>query len=158
MVCIITKKFEETEYIGQRLAKFLRPGDIISLEGDLGAGKTVFSQGIAKGLGIEEGVTSPTFTLIQEYHSGRVPLYHMDVYRLNSSQEMDNLGYEEYFYGEGITVIEWGNLVADILPEEFLKIQINQGNEGREICFFPQGRHYEQLVEELTGHDYTKHR
>ncbi|KJS88872.1 MAG: hypothetical protein JM58_00165 [Peptococcaceae bacterium BICA1-8] len=158
MVCVISRKPEETEYIGKRMAKFLKPGDFISLNGDLGAGKTVFSQGIAKGLGIEESITSPTFTIIQEYYSGRVPFYHMDVYRLNSSDEMEDLGYEEYFYGQGITVVEWGNSVADILPEEYLNIEIRQGNEGREFCFSPKGKHYERLVEELTGHDYSKHR
>jgi tRNA threonylcarbamoyladenosine biosynthesis protein TsaE len=158
LVCVISKKAQETEYIGKRMAKFLQPGDFISLNGDLGAGKTVFSQGIAKGLEIEEPITSPTFTIIQEYHSGRLPFYHMDVYRLNSTNEMDDLGYEEYFYGEGVTVVEWGDQINDILPDEFLRIEIKDGNEGREICFFPKGRHYERLVEELTGYDYSKRR
>jgi len=158
LVCVISRKSAETEYIGQRMAKFLQPGDFISLNGELGAGKTVLSQGIAKGLGIEEPITSPTFTIIQEYHTGRLPFYHMDVYRLNSIKEMDDLGYEEYFYGEGITVVEWGNRIDEILPEEYLEIEIRQGNEGRELCFFPKGRHYERLVEELTGYDYTKRR
>lgn len=158
MVCIISRKPEETEYIGQRMAKFLKPGDFISLNGDLGSGKTVLSQGIAKGLEIDEPITSPTFTIIQEYHKGRLPFYHMDVYRLNSVNEMDDLGYEEYFYGEGVTIVEWGNKFAEILPEEFLNIEFRQGSEGRELCFFPKGKHYERLVEELTGHDYSKRR
>jgi len=140
------------------MAKFLQPGDLISLNGPLGAGKTVLSQGIAKGLEIEEPITSPTFTIIQEYHGGRLPFYHMDVYRLNSVEEMNDLGYEEYFYGDGVTVVEWGDQISEILPEEFLRIEIKEGSEGREICFFPIGRHYEKLVEELTGYDYSKHR
>jgi len=158
LVCIITKKPQETEYIGQRMAKFLVPGDFISLTGDLGAGKTVFVQGVAKGLGINENVTSPTFTIIHEHREGRLPLYHIDVYRLNSVKEMEDLGYEEYFYGEGVTCVEWGNLISDILPLEYLILEFKPISEGREICFYPQGSHYERLVEELTGHDYSRHR
>jgi tRNA threonylcarbamoyladenosine biosynthesis protein TsaE len=158
LVCIISRKAQETEYIGKRMAKFLEPGDFISLNGDLGAGKTVLSQGIAKGLEIEESITSPTFTIIQEYHSGRLPFYHMDVYRLNSTDEMDDLGYEEYFYGKGVTVVEWGDRISEIIPEEFLRIEVKVGSEGREFCFFPEGRRYQRLVEELTGYDYSKHR
>ncbi|MDK2822709.1 MAG: tRNA threonylcarbamoyladenosine biosynthesis protein TsaE [Clostridia bacterium] len=158
MVCLITKNPEETEYIGQRMAKFLRPGDFISLNGELGAGKTVFVKGVAKGMGVEENITSPTFTIIHEYHDGRLPIYHLDVYRLNSINEMEELGYEEYFYGKGITLVEWGNLIVDIFPSEFLVLEFKQNPEGREICFYPRGEHYERLVEELTGYDYTKHR
>ena len=101
MICVRTRTPQETEYLGQRMAKFLSPGDLISLTGDLGAGKTLFVQGVARGLGIKENVTSPTFTIIQEYYGGRLPLYHMDVYRLKSSQEMEDLGYEEYFMEKG---------------------------------------------------------
>lgn len=158
MISVITKKAQETEYIGQRMANFLSPGDVIILIGDLGAGKTLFVQGVAKGLGIEDEITSPTFTIIQEYGEGRLPLYHMDVYRITSPKEMEDLGYEEYFYGQGVTFIEWGNLILDLLPEEHLTLEFSLVEEGREISFYPQGRHYERLVEELTGHDYSKHR
>lgn len=156
MVSIIAKTPQETEYIGKRMANLLTAGDLVSLTGDLGAGKTLFVQGVAKGLGIEDRVTSPTFTLIQEYEGGRLPLYHMDVYRITSPMEMEDLGYEEYFYGQGATFVEWGNLIAKLLPEEFLKIHIRNIKEGREICFFPIGRHYESIVEELTGYAYTR--
>ncbi|MFZ5944416.1 MAG: tRNA (adenosine(37)-N6)-threonylcarbamoyltransferase complex ATPase subunit type 1 TsaE [Bacillota bacterium] len=158
MVCVITKQEKETEYVGQRMAKYLEPGDFIALIGQLGAGKTVFSKGIARGLGIEEDITSPTFTIIHEYTNGRIPLFHMDVYRLKDVQEMDDLGYEEYFYGNGVTVVEWADIIRDILPAEHLALVFNQGEEGREICFYPQGEKYKRLVEELTGHDYSKHR
>lgn len=158
MVCIITKQSKETEYIGQRMAKFLEPGDFIALIGELGAGKTVFTQGIAKGLGIDDPITSPTFTIIHEYPEGRLPLYHMDVYRLKSAEEMNDLGYEEYFYGQGITIVEWANLIEDILPTEHLSLVFREGQEGREICFHPRGKKYERLVEELTGYDYSKRR
>lgn len=156
MVAIITKKPEETEYIGKRLAKLLSPGDIVCLTGELGAGKTLFVQGVAKGLGIKEAVTSPTFTIIQEYDDGKIPLYHMDVYRINNPLEMEDLGYEEYFYGQGITIIEWGNLIDRLLPEEILIIDFKRINEGRELNFRPVGKYYEKLIEELTGHDYPR--
>lgn len=158
MLSVISKKPQETLYIGERMAKFLSPGNFISLTGDLGAGKTLFVQGIAKGLGIEDNVTSPTFTIIHEYTDGRLPLYHMDVYRINGIQEMENLGYEEYFYGQGVSIVEWGNLVSDIIPEEHLWLDFKVIGEGREITFHPQGKYYERLVEELTGHDYSRNR
>lgn len=158
MVSIVTKSPQETEYIGKRIASFLSPGDIISLTGDLGAGKTLFVQGIAKGLGIEQMVTSPTFTIIQEYDEGKIPLYHMDVYRIEDPLEMEDIGYEEYFYGEGVTCVEWGNLILELFPKEHLKIHITHLEDGREMSFTPVGRHYESLVEELTGHAYTRDR
>ncbi|SMB89715.1 tRNA threonylcarbamoyladenosine biosynthesis protein TsaE [Desulfonispora thiosulfatigenes DSM 11270] len=156
MVSIVTKSPQETEYIGKRMAAFLTPGDIISLTGDLGAGKTLLVQGIAKGLGIEDIVTSPTFTIIQQYEEGRIPLYHMDVYRIKDPIEMEDIGYEEYFYGQGVTFVEWGNLIPELFPEEHLKIHITNIEDGREIDFEPVGRHYMDLVEELTGHAYTR--
>lgn len=153
MFLIKTFSPAETAGVGEKLAAFLRAGDIICLNGELGAGKTRFVQGMARGLGIDGPVTSPTFTLINEYH-GRLPLYHMDVYRLGDPLEMEDLGYEEYFYGEGVTVVEWAERVAELLPAERLDIYINRRPEGedlREIALAPRGERYRRLVEELTA-------
>lgn len=158
MIKIITKTPQELEYLGERMAAFVMPGDFIALDGDLGAGKTLFTQGMAKGLQVAEEINSPTFTIIHEYESGRLPFYHMDVYRLKHPEEMYDLGYEEYFYGEGVTVVEWAQIIASLLPEEYLGIEINVTAEGRELHFSPHGVRYENLIEELTGCDYSKYR
>lgn len=120
---------EETFAIGKEIGEQLKPGDVYCLIGDLGVGKTVFTRGLAKGLGIEEPINSPTFTIIQEYHEGRIPLYHFDVYRIGDVSEMDELGYEEYFYGDGACLIEWGNLIEEILPKETVTITIEKDLE-----------------------------
>lgn len=148
-----TKSPVETARIGMLLGSLLRVGDIVCLQGELGAGKTCLAQGVARGMGIEGPVTSPTFTLVNEYH-GKLTLYHMDLYRLNSSSEMDDLGYEEYFYGDGVTLVEWAERVQELLPVERLEIHINRGTEGeefREIRLIPRGNRYRQLVEELMS-------
>ncbi len=111
------------------MGKEARPGQIIALVGDLGTGKTVFSKGFAKGLGIEEVVSSPTFTLLQVYESGRLPLYHFDVYRIGDVSEMDETGYEDCFYGKGVTLIEWAELIEEILPEKIIKITIEKDDD-----------------------------
>lgn len=116
----------ETFEIGRRLGENAEPGDIYTLIGDLGVGKTVFTQGVAAGLGIDEPVNSPTFTIMQIYDEGRIPLYHFDVYRIGDSSEMDAIGYEEYFYGDGVCFVEWANLIADIIPKEAVKIVISK--------------------------------
>jgi tRNA threonylcarbamoyladenosine biosynthesis protein TsaE len=120
---------EETFRIGEQLAKEARPGDIYTLNGDLGVGKTIFTKGIAKGLGIEEPVTSPTFTIVQEYESGRLPLYHFDVYRIGDPEEMEEIGYEDYFYGQGICLIEWAGLIEELIPPEVVRIYIEKDLE-----------------------------
>lgn len=107
---------KETAKLGKWLGKNAVPGDVYTLVGELGTGKTVFTQGIAEGLGIKENVNSPTFTILQVYDSGRMPFYHFDVYRIGDIEEMDEIGYEECFYGEGLCIVEWGNLVTEILP------------------------------------------
>ncbi len=114
---------EETKNLGLQFAEHLKPGFVIGLIGDLGAGKTTFAKAVAEGLGIEDTVTSPTFTIIKEYYDGRLPFYHFDVYRLKSTEEMINLGYEEYFYGEGVTVIEWADKILDLLPEDAIIVE-----------------------------------
>lgn len=118
----------ETHAAGRRAAQKLEPGAVVCLAGDLGAGKTVFAQGIAEGLGIGEPVCSPTFTLIQEYKGGRLPLYHFDVYRIDGPWDMDDLGYEEYFYGDGVCLIEWGSLIEELLPENTIYVNIAKDN------------------------------
>ncbi|SHK67604.1 tRNA (adenosine(37)-N6)-threonylcarbamoyltransferase complex ATPase subunit type 1 TsaE [Desulforamulus aeronauticus] len=143
---------EETRQFGEKMALLLQAGDIICLNGDLGAGKTAFSQGVARGLGVTSHVTSPTFTLINEYE-GRLPLYHFDVYRLGDSEEMADLGYEEYFYGPGVCLVEWAELVEDVLPEERLDITLLKDEEAEEvrlIKFTPRGQRYKHLVEEMN--------
>lgn len=124
----------ETKRFGLELAQKLKPGDIIALIGDLGTGKTTLTKAIAEGLGITEMITSPTFTLVQEYMSGRIPLYHFDVYRLNGEEEMYELGYEEYFFGQGVCVIEWADQIMGLIPQGSIIIHIEYGsNEGERI-------------------------
>lgn len=139
---------EETEEFAKRLASRLQPSDVILLEGDLGAGKTTFTKGLAKGLGITRVVKSPTFTIIKEY-KGDLPLYHMDVYRLEESCE--DLGFDEYFEGDGVTVVEWASMIEDFLPKEYLEIQINhEGELNRSIQLLPIGERYNKLCKELA--------
>lgn len=130
---VITNNENETYNIGIKIGKQLKAGDILSLNGDLGAGKTYLTKGIAKGLGIEDYITSPTFTILNEYE-GRIPLYHFDVYRINDVEEMYEIGFEEYLYGNGVCVIEWGSMVEEILPKNAINIKIkNLGEFSREI-------------------------
>lgn len=120
---------KDTYELGEKIGQMAKPGMVISLTGDLGVGKTVFTQGLAKGLGIEEPVNSPTFTIVQVYEEGRLPLYHFDVYRIGDIEEMDEIGYEDYVYGEGVSLIEWANLIEEILPEHFTEIKIEKNLE-----------------------------
>ena len=120
---------EETFAFGEELGKNARPGQVYTLIGDLGVGKTVLTQGIAKGLGIDEAICSPTFTIVQEYHTGRMPFYHFDVYRIGCVEEMDEIGFDDYVYGEGLTMIEWSNLIEEILPDHFWQIMIEKDLE-----------------------------
>ena len=126
---IETYSAEETAELGRRMGLEAKPGDAYTLVGDLGVGKTVFTQGIALGLGITEAISSPTFTIVQVYEEGRMPFYHFDVYRIGDIEEMDEIGYEDYFYGEGLTMIEWANLIEEILPEKRKEITIEKDLE-----------------------------
>jgi tRNA threonylcarbamoyladenosine biosynthesis protein TsaE len=142
-----TNSTEETLQFSKELAQKLQPGDVITLEGDLGAGKTTFTKGLAVGLDINKNVSSPTFTIIKEYN-GRLPLYHMDVYRLEDSYE--DLGFDEYFEGQGVTVVEWAHLIEEQLPNELLQIKITHGEENsRILTITPKGIRYEMLCKEL---------
>lgn len=120
---------EETFALGETLGRAARPGEVYTLVGNLGVGKTVFTQGIAQGLSIEEPICSPTFTIVQVYEEGRMPFYHFDVYRIGDIEEMEEIGYEDYFYGNGLSLIEWANLIEDILPQERKEIKIEKDLE-----------------------------
>lgn len=120
---------EETFELGKKIGETIKPGTVISLVGDLGVGKTVFTQGFASGLGISEAINSPTFTIVQVYDEGRMPFYHFDVYRIGDISEMDEIGYEDYFYGEGVSLVEWANLIDEIMPTDHSVITIEKNLE-----------------------------
>lgn len=127
---LLMRNENETHNFGIQLAQKLKKGDIVCLIGDLGTGKTTLSKAIAEGLEVQEVVTSPTFTIIHEY-KGKIPVYHFDVYRINDIDEMDELGYEEYFFGDGVCIIEWADMIKEIIPKESIIIEIEYGkNEG----------------------------
>lgn len=134
---IETRSPEETFRLGEQLGRKAVPGQVFTLTGDLGVGKTVFTQGLAKGLGIEEPVNSPTFTIVQVYEEGRLPFYHFDVYRIGDVEEMEEVGFDDYVMGEGVSLIEWADLIEEILPEKRTEIRIEkdleQGFDYRKI-------------------------
>ena len=134
---------EETFEVGRTIGMNAKPGQIYTLTGDLGVGKTVFTQGVAAGLGITEPVNSPTFTIIQEYEDGRLPFYHFDVYRIGDLEEMEEIGYDDYFFGQGICLIEWADLIEEILPEKRIEVTIEKdlekGFEYRKITIEERG-------------------
>ena len=119
----------ETYEMGVRMGRESRAGQVYALIGDLGVGKTVFTKGLAFGLGVEEPVSSPTFTIVQSYEEGRLPFYHFDVYRIGDAEEMDEIGYEDYIYGDGVSLIEWADLIEEILPEHYTEIRIEKDLE-----------------------------
>ena len=138
---------KETERIGEAIGQAAEPGTVVALIGDLGTGKTTLTKSIARGLGVTETVTSPTFNIIREYKTGRIPLYHFDVYRIGDPDEMFELGYEEYFYGDGICVVEWADIIEELLPEDAVIIRIERGaseeereyrieSEDEKLCIF----------------------
>ncbi|GGF28382.1 tRNA (adenosine(37)-N6)-threonylcarbamoyltransferase complex ATPase subunit type 1 TsaE [Halobacillus andaensis] len=145
----MTHSEEDTKQFGEKLGGLLQAGDVLTLEGDLGAGKTTFTKGLAKGLGVKRTVNSPTFTIIKEY-MGRLPFYHMDVYRLEDSDE--DLGFEEFFNGEGVTVVEWSQFIEDYLPEERLELTIEYVDEtSRKISVAARSPHFEQVCKEMSS-------
>lgn len=135
---------EETFLLAGRLGKEAAPGDVYCLNGELGVGKTVFAQGFAKGLGIQEQVSSPTFTILQQYEGGRLPLYHFDVYRIGDVEEMEEIGYEDCFYGNGVCMIEWSDLIREILPEHVTTVtmrkDMSKGPDYRSLEVVSGGR------------------
>lgn len=136
-------KAEDTFDLGRKVGQIVKGGTVITLVGDLGVGKTVFTQGLAERLGIDEPVNSPTFTILQIYEEGRIPLYHFDVYRIGDVSEMDEIGFDEYVFGEGVSLIEWANLIEEILPDEYYEVQISKdlekGFDYRKIEISRQG-------------------
>ncbi|WP_416829669.1 tRNA (adenosine(37)-N6)-threonylcarbamoyltransferase complex ATPase subunit type 1 TsaE [Ectobacillus polymachus] len=148
---IITSSPEETIGLAEKLGHLLMEGDVLTLEGDLGAGKTTFTKGLAKGLGVKRVVNSPTFTIIKEYN-GRIPLYHMDVYRLEESDE--DLGWDDYFYGQGVTVVEWAHFIQPYLPDQLLAVKLHhEGEHMRKIKLEPIGDRYIRLCKELLQNE-----
>ena len=126
---IETASPDETFEAGRQLGLLAKPGDIYTLNGDLGVGKTVFTQGVAKGLDISGHVNSPTFTIVQVYDDGRLPFYHFDVYRIGDIEEMEEIGYEDYFFGDGVCMVEWADLISDLIPQNAKKITIEKNLE-----------------------------
>lgn len=149
MVKIYLENEEQTKEIGYKLGQLLTPKSVVCLIGDLGAGKTTMTQSLAKALEVDDYITSPTFNIVNEYE-GRMPLYHFDVYRIGSSDEMYDIGFDEYIDGDGVCMIEWANLIEDILPNEYLYIEMNYKETGREMILTPKGEKYEEIVKELT--------
>ena len=141
---IETRSPEETFETGRKLGEKAVPGQVFTLMGDLGVGKTVFTQGLARGLGIQEPVSSPTFTHVQVYEEGRLPFYHFDVYRIGDVEEMDEVGYDDYIMGDGVSLIEWADLIEEILPEKRTEVRIEkdleQGFDYRKITIRELGR------------------
>lgn len=140
---IETRSPEETFQLGEELGRKAVPGQVFTLTGDLGVGKTVFTQGLAKGLGIKEPVNSPTFTIVQVYEEGRLPFYHFDVYRIGDVEEMEEVGFDDYVMGEGVSLIEWADLIEEILPEKRTEIRIEKDLE--------QGFDYRKITVEKLG-------
>ncbi len=120
---------DDTYKLGKKMGEAALPGQIICLNGDLGVGKTVFTKGFADGMGIKEPISSPTFTIVQEYEDGRIPLYHFDVYRIADIDEMDEIGYEDYFFGEGVCIVEWSELIHEVIPDDAIKVTITKDFE-----------------------------
>lgn len=149
MYTLITHSAAETQAVAEKLATLVQAGTVITLNGDLGAGKTTFTQGFGKGLGVTRNVNSPTFTIMKQYQ-GRLSLYHMDVYRLEDTG--DDIGLEEYINGDGVAIVEWSNLIESSLPTERLAITIERiGDEERQLTFAPVGDVYDALVKEVLA-------
>ncbi|MFC1948849.1 tRNA (adenosine(37)-N6)-threonylcarbamoyltransferase complex ATPase subunit type 1 TsaE [Chloroflexota bacterium] len=146
---VISSSPEETQKLGMRIGGLTLPGDVFLLVGELGAGKTCLTQGIAWGLGIEEYALSPSFVIMRELY-GRLPLYHIDLYRLDNIEESLDLGLDDYLYGEGVCVVEWAEKALSILPSEYLLIRIDYlSDTGRKLKMEPSGRHYAELAAQL---------
>jgi tRNA threonylcarbamoyladenosine biosynthesis protein TsaE len=146
---VLTRTADETEAIGCRIGEALEPGMVLALIGELGAGKTTLTKGIARGLGVPDLIHSPTFTLIHE-HFGRIPVYHFDLYRLTSAEQLDDLGYEDYFYGAGVSVIEWPEKIMNMLPPDHLEVFIS-GEDTRTIRLNPTGPRAEEVAARVTS-------
>lgn len=148
---IHTNSAEETMAFGEKLGKMLKQGDVLALFGDLGAGKTTFTKGLARGMNLTDDIHSPTFTLIHE-HPGKIPLYHVDLYRLNSEAEVEMIGIEEYIFGNGVTIIEWADRMKSMLPDYRLDIDFKmQGDTKREMTLEAESPEIQKIIEEVTA-------
>lgn len=147
---IFLENEESTKKIGEIIGEKLFNGAILCLNGDLGAGKTTLTKSIAKALKIDEDITSPTFTIVNEYTEGSIPLYHFDVYRIGEADEMYDIGFDEYINSDGICIIEWSSIIRDILPKERLEINLNYSGMGREMEIISYGDKYKKIVEEMN--------
>ena len=157
MASVISDSAAETARLGELLGMLAGPGDFIMLRGDLGSGKTQFAGGVATGLGVDPAipVTSPTYTLLNSY-SGRCPLHHFDLYRLSGAVEVAELGFDEYFEGDGVALLEWAERLQDLLPEQRLEVVFTYLDQNtRRISFLPHGKHYQEMVDRLNLHDIT---
>lgn len=145
----LVKNVEETTELGFSIGRLLNSGDIVCLTGDLGTGKTHITKGIAKGLGIDDHITSPTFTIVNEYDSGRLKLYHFDVYRVSDPDEIYAIGFDDYIFSNGVSIIEWANYIEEILPSDYLHILIEKdlsnGEDYRKITITPYGERYNYI-------------
>lgn len=153
MLEFIVDNVNDTMSLGKHLGEKTRPGDIICLTGDLGAGKTHFTKGIALGLQIYDQITSPTFTIVNEYEGGRLKLFHFDVYRVNDPDEIYNIGFDEYIFDKGVSIIEWANYISELIPEDYISVHITKlpelGENFRKIVINPFGERYD-YVKEIT--------
>ncbi|WP_026894473.1 tRNA (adenosine(37)-N6)-threonylcarbamoyltransferase complex ATPase subunit type 1 TsaE [Clostridiisalibacter paucivorans] len=153
MINIISDSVDKTENLGYELGKSLSRGDVVCLMGDLGAGKTTITQSICRGLEVDDYVTSPTFTIVNEY-IGRWDVYHFDVYRIEDEEEMYDIGYDEYIYGDGVSIIEWADKIRDILPKERIEINIERISDNkRKIIINPIGEKYEKMIENILNNN-----
>ncbi len=147
----LTNSVEETLNLGIKLGKLCNPGDIICLIGDLGTGKTHLTKGIAVGLGINDNITSPTFNIVNQYDNGRLTMYHFDVYRVSDPDEISAIGFDEYIFSSGVSVIEWANYIEELIPKNFLKVEISKLNDinsdARKIILTPHGENYDYIKE-----------
>ena len=148
---IHTSSPEETEFLGERIGRALEPGMVVALIGELGAGKTTLAKGIARGLEVPDLVHSPTFTLIHE-HKGRIPVYHFDLYRLDTIEQIEDLGYEDYFHGPGVTIVEWAEKIQALLPEDHLEICITGEDEARTFTLRATGPVSKMMLSSLQAH------
>jgi len=141
---------KQTQKIGEFIGSHLKKGDILCLNGDLGAGKTTLTKSIAKAMDIEEYITSPSFTIVNEYHDGRLPLYHFDVYRINDIEELYEIGHEEYFYSDGVCIIEWANMIEELLPKNLLKLELHRtDNESVREILIEETERGQELIKGL---------
>ena len=155
---IILKNEEETRVFGRLIGEMLFKNAVVCLNGDLGAGKTTLTKSIAKALNINDDITSPTFNIVNEYDEGDLKLFHFDVYRIGCSEEMYDIGYEEYIYGDGVCIIEWSNLIEDILPDERLEIELSYDEEGRSAVVCAYGKKHKEILEKIQKIDFEKSR